>query len=417
MYRFPFAFSAAALTLAACTPSAISNNRSIEPSYSETIGQEGTEILPVVDGYTIITGSINGRDGFRIMFDTGAQATALFDGPRIGALDLETSGRVSVSGTGDGGGVNGAFAEPLDFMLAGATYEGFTPIVFQWEELPFFPTEAAVFMDAITGHDVYTRFIVDVDHGARSFRLHPFGSPLSDLPEDAVTLPLGVRNGALYVDGRVQMEDGAPPVALEFLIDSGDIGSITLAESSHPSFTPSSDAIDIQSAGISGLSSSKFQRIGAFEIGDFRLENAGVNFKTEPDPSMSADGGRIGAEILNRFRYIIDYDRRELTLVPNKASTAPFPTEAAAEMRLAAIGADLDRLIVVGVQPGGVAERAGLKAGDVIVSIDATPAAEIVPMGVRSMLSGRTEGDTAVFCREGDDPSAGDCARVELVQR
>lgn len=403
------------LVIAACAPSGITNNRYLVPDYPERIGDEDIPILPVVDGLVVVPASIDGVTGFRMLVDTGAQATALFAGPRVSALDLETNGSVTVSGTG-GGGAPASFSAPVDVAIGSALYRGMTPLVFDWQDLPFFPSKQAVFMDGVTGLDLYTRFILDVEPAAGRLRLHPPGADLTSLPSGAVTLPMTIRNGSLYVAAEVVLQPGAEPVTVDLHLDTGDTGALTLIEGRQPGFLPSEDAVTIASSGVGGMATAQVERGSRLRLGDIALSNVPLAFVPEPEPSMGADG-RLGAAVLNRFRYVIDHGRQQLTLVPGEQSLRPFPEQASVEMGLAAIGDAFDRLAVLGTTPGGAADRAGFHAGDIIVSIDSRPASDIARIGVDAALADKRPGDEIVICREGDDPAPDACTTIELTAR
>jgi hypothetical protein len=75
--------------------------------------------------------------------------------------------------------------------------------------------------------------------------------------------------------------------------------------------------------------------------------------------------GVLGCEILSRFEVTIDYPRRRLLLRPNSRFGEPFRQEVV-QMLLADTP---DGPRVVALRPGGAADRAGLRADDVILAV------------------------------------------------
>ena len=77
-------------------------------------------------------------------------------------------------------------------------------------------------------------------------------------------------------------------------------------------------------------------------------------------------GGLIGNDLLRRFNVILNYDKRDIYLVPNKHFADPFD--------YSYTGIELyyvDGQIIIGdVASRSPAEAAGLKEGDVVVSIN-----------------------------------------------
>jgi len=77
-------------------------------------------------------------------------------------------------------------------------------------------------------------------------------------------------------------------------------------------------------------------------------------------------GGLIGNDLLRRFNAIVNYDKREIHLLPNSHYNDPFD--------YSYTGLELyyiDGQVLIGdVAEKSPAEKAGLKEGDVIVAID-----------------------------------------------
>jgi S1-C subfamily serine protease len=79
--------------------------------------------------------------------------------------------------------------------------------------------------------------------------------------------------------------------------------------------------------------------------------------------------GFIGAGILSRFTVDSDYAHKTMTLTPNDHYGEPFEVDASG-MRLVAEGPDWKTIQVAAISPGGPAAEAGLKAGDILNSVD-----------------------------------------------
>ena len=77
-------------------------------------------------------------------------------------------------------------------------------------------------------------------------------------------------------------------------------------------------------------------------------------------------GGLIGNDLLRRFNIILNYERRDIHLLPNTHFNEPFD--------YAYSGIELyyiDGLIMIGdVAKGSPAEAAGLKEGDIVIAIN-----------------------------------------------
>jgi len=77
-------------------------------------------------------------------------------------------------------------------------------------------------------------------------------------------------------------------------------------------------------------------------------------------------GGLIGNDLLRRFNVILNYDKRDIYLLPNKHFNEPFDYSYSGIELYYVNG----RIIIGDVAKASPAEKVGLKEGDVVVSID-----------------------------------------------
>jgi predicted metalloprotease with PDZ domain len=112
-------------------------------------------------------------------------------------------------------------------------------------------------------------------------------------------------------------------------------------------------------------------RITSLDLGPFHLA-APVAAVPNSVLGALADNdiaGFIGAGILSRFTVDWDYAHKTMALTPNHHYGEPFEADASG-LRLIAEGPDWKTIQVAAISPGGPAAEAGLKAGDVLNSVD-----------------------------------------------
>jgi S1-C subfamily serine protease len=95
------------------------------------------------------------------------------------------------------------------------------------------------------------------------------------------------------------------------------------------------------------------------------------------DPSLS---GNIGGGILKRFVVTFDYGHNTMYLKPAAGPIADLDTYDRAGMWF---NVTPEGYRIIAVTPGGPAEAAGLKAGDVITAIDGKPVGELLLPDIR----------------------------------
>jgi C-terminal processing protease CtpA/Prc len=102
----------------------------------------------------------------------------------------------------------------------------------------------------------------------------------------------------------------------------------------------------------------------------------------------------IGNEILRRFRVTFDCPHKRMFFEPNSMRNRPF------EMDMSGLGFGPSYKIF-SVAPGSVAERAGLKVGDVITKLDGKPVTQFGLAGAHDQLM-RDGSNCEVEVRRGD---------------
>ena len=113
-------------------------------------------------------------------------------------------------------------------------------------------------------------------------------------------------------------------------------------------------------------------RVEAIEIGDMKFDSPIVDayVTTAGSGGGTVLGGHIGNAILNRFRVTFDCPHRRMYFVPNATRNDPF------ELDMSGIGFGPDYRIAA-VEKGSVADVAGLRVGDTIVSVGGKPVSEL----------------------------------------
>ncbi|MCD2424038.1 aspartyl protease family protein [Niabella pedocola] len=123
-----------------------------------------------------------------------------------------------------------------------------------------------------------------------------------------------------------------------------------------------------QGEGLGGRVDMYLTVMKSLRIGPYRFRNVPVNifnddYNVTSYPSL---GGLIGNEIFRRFNVILNYEKQQIHLTPNRFFTSPFDyAYSGIELYL------VDGVAVTGKIPAGSpAEKAGLNEGDEILAIN-----------------------------------------------
>ena len=321
----------------------------------------------------------------------------LFSSPAVTARNLKTDWRFRLGGSGTGERPRASLAKGFELDLAGVKMLDHQAVCVQWDSLAFFPSRETVYWDGILGYDLYSRFAVDVDPAAGIVRLHPEGSDIKPIDERAERLPLMIEGLASYVVAHVQVEPNAPLVPVKLHLDTGAGSGLTLLAGSHPSLKPPAGAKKGRLLGVQGESITYRARAAVLRLGNLELNDIWFNYR-EKKGSGFDDGeqGRLGAGLLKRFRYIVNYPQRELILIPYPDSLEADPYLPRTGLTFKAFGERLDRLVVTDSLDG--AKAAGIRAGDIILSVDGHTAYDIARHGLDEVLAAKVPGDTLQIC-------------------
>ncbi|MBD0295990.1 MAG: aspartyl protease family protein [Flavisolibacter sp.] len=220
-------------------------------------------------------------------------------------------------------------------------------------------------IDGIIGFSVLSRYIIKINYDSSKIEFwtrgtlkYPRGGYL--LKPLITTLPvqeLRVRDERT-IDSRFLYDMGA---GLNMMLSTDFIKDSNLLDKKRKLYVKEAE-------GIGGKIDMHMTVIKEVRIGPYRFRKVPIYiFDDEYNvTSYPYLGGLIGNDLLRRFNVILNYDKRDIYLMPNSHFNEPFD--------YAYSGIELyfeDGLIVVGdVAKGSAAEAAGVQEGDVVVGIN-----------------------------------------------
>jgi membrane-associated protease RseP (regulator of RpoE activity) len=143
----------------------------------------------------------------------------------------------------------------------------------------------------------------------------------------------------------------------------------------------------IGGAGAAGRVMGRMGRVQALQIGRFVLREPITMFAQDAGGAFanSALAGNIGAQIAMRFRTYLDYGRKRIILESSPMFDTPFD-RAFSGLALRALGDDFRTFRVIDVLEDSPASDAGIQVGDVIASIDETPASGLTIFRINELF-------------------------------
>lgn len=314
-------------------------------------------------GHIYIQGQVNDGRKINIVFDTGAAANLASEAVAE-EIGLTVSGEQTVLGAS--GPVTIKRSANNDLMLGkDLKLNNQTFLVMNLDHLgdEDFP------LDAVIGANVLFRYTVEMDfekglinlysrndfpapegYDAHEISLAPFNVPKID-----ASLVLG--NGEV-ITGPYLVDTGA---ALALRINSPVVREKELIDKVQPSYAYTSRALSNQSTDHVG-------RLKSYEALGETFEDVPMRMATVTSGVSGRDdiNGILGLEILKRFNTIYDYKKKVMYIKRNSLFDAPY--------RLNRSGLKLKKengtLTVESVTAESAAEKAQIKVGDIILSID-----------------------------------------------
>jgi len=228
-------------------------------------------------------------------------------------------------------------------------------------------------VDGLLGYDFFQKFVIIIDYDRETltltdpkcFQPDPSGVVIPIEVEEheqptasvTLTLPDGKKlNGTFIIDTgwRLALTVNTPLVQKEELLKSVQKTIQT-----------------VTGRGLGGDTVDFVSRIPLIEMGDLKLKDVVVDFSTATAGVLASDqfSGILGAEILRRFRVVMDYPHKRMILTPGKNVNLPYDFDLSG-MFVEAEGSDLHTLRVYFVTENSPASLAGITKGDVIESLD-----------------------------------------------
>jgi hypothetical protein len=220
-------------------------------------------------------------------------------------------------------------------------------------------------IDGIIGYTFFSRYIVKIDYDSsrlllysKGYMKYPKGGVL--LKPLLVNLPIQsalVRDAATTL-ARFYFDTGA---GLSLLFSADFVSDSSLLNNKKRSFPT-------QAEGLGGKTNMTLTTVREFKLGPYRFRNVPA-YIFDDDYNVTSYpflGGLIGNDILRRFNIILNYDRRDIYMIPNTHYRDPF------DYSYTGLGIYwIDGEVRVGdVMKNSPAEKAGFRVDDIILAMD-----------------------------------------------
>lgn len=324
-----------------------------------------------IGNYLYVNGVINGRP-VRLVVDTGAGLNVLtWDA----AKRLGIQGGSDTRAIGTGGADTRAKIVNLDeFNVGGVSVRNDAAVVV---DLP-----AQLKADGLVGYSFFRHFATTFDYDSNQLIVNDSKQFKPSI--DFASTELTVFNNHPHVGGVL---DGVKGL---LLLDTGNNGSATIykwfADQQNLAGKWKTGAPKVAGKGVGGLSSGRATLAPTFQLGPVPTVPSILTIDGDvkgvfADRTVCAN---IGAEHLRRFRFTLDYPGMKAYFKKANAYMDPQRMDRSG-MRVDYVDA---KQVVIAVQDGSPAGRAGVKVGDAVTHIDGKPTSDLHPIGVLATFQG-----------------------------
>jgi PDZ domain/Aspartyl protease len=220
-------------------------------------------------------------------------------------------------------------------------------------------------IDGIIGHSFFSRYIVKLDYDTSMISVYTKGS--MKYPKGGVLIKPTLSSIPITTN-RLKEERS---ITTRYFFDTGAGLSLLLTEdfvSDSAVFSKKKRIFTTQAEGLGGKTYMKLTTIKEFRIGPYRFRKVPTyifddEYNVTNYPYL---GGLIGNDLLRRFNVILNYDRRDIYLMPNRHFRDMF------DYAYTGLGFYFinGQVTVTDIMKDSPAEKAGFLEGDIIIAIN-----------------------------------------------
>jgi hypothetical protein len=303
---------------------------------------------------------LNGRGPYRLLCDTGG---ANIITPEVASeLGVKTEGKLEGAGVGEK-------SEDISLTHIGKVEIGDAFIdnqVFYVFPLGTFSNVEGIAALGLVGYEIFKRFVVRIDYETN--RLTLLEPDHFTYTGQGTAVPFKFNEHVPQVEGDIDGRKGA------FDIDTGSRSSIDL-------FAPFVEKHNLKAKyrprfqgvtgwGVGGPSRSAIARAEVLRLGGVEIKGpvTELTLQTKGAFTSEAGAGNVGAGVLRRFNLVFDYGRQVIYFERHARHADPDVFDRSGMwINVSEGGGSFD---VVDVIEKGPAEKAGLKAGDRLLTVD-----------------------------------------------
>jgi predicted aspartyl protease len=358
----------------------------LDAGYRFTSGSSAPDIPFELNANKIyLSVRVNNQVPLSFILDSGA-AFDVVDEERARTLGVKSSDPSVVRGAGEGS-VRIAVGTGISLSLPGLEIVKPTITILPINSSISESEGRAV--DGLLGYDFFKEFVVEIDYANQ--RVNVFEPQTYRYAGPGEIIQLQENQGHTFINTTLAFADGRR-VQAKLLLDTGARMALTLntpfVDGQRLLATTPQIINSITSIGVGGASPSAVARIKSLRLGQLTIKNPVAAFSRATSGVLAGSDfdGIIGAEILRRFKVIIDYSRQQMILEPNERLNGPYEYDMSG-LVVTAERPDFRTYKIYRVLDGSPAAACGLRKGDEITALNGQPAANFTLEQIRQKFT------------------------------
>jgi hypothetical protein len=260
-------------------------------------------------GDIMVETRVNGSDTLSFKLDTGFGITTIHP-DLVETLKLNRNGQMTIVGI--------AGEEHAD-TYGGASFDfgGWTYGPRRVAVLPSEGQRRRRHRDGILGSGFFRRFVVEIDFKSHQLILHePSAYNYSGSGD---VLPIFFKHDTPIIDAAILVDSGGEAVPCRCEIDTGCDDCLCLGQdfvTEHKLIRADKNGGNGSRRGVGGSAEVQSGTLPELRIGKQVVKSPNANFFLEGSPAGDGQAGHIGLGVLQRYKVILDYSRKQMILEP-----------------------------------------------------------------------------------------------------
>ncbi len=277
----------------------------------------------LISNMIVIPVEINGVE-LSFIFDTGANATLLFNTTHIDSLLLNDAKEIRIKGLGSSKSIVAINSTNNEIKLGGIINND-QSIKLIIDDNINFSKRLGIPIHGVIGTELLKDFIVEVNYSSQYIKFYSPTTYRKKKLQRYQKVDLEIHKDRCFLISNIQLNQKEKRVKL--LLDSGSSDAIWLFVNKDIA-VPETYFTDYMGTGIAGNIYGRRSLMDRFSLGRFTLEDVNVAF---PDSEYIKfikgkidRNGSIGASMIKRFNLVLDIESQALYIKKNKYFKEPF---------------------------------------------------------------------------------------------